>query len=61
MRNKVNLIPSGGIVICDESSMINDELYEKFMKIINENNINKSKLVESFIEKYVSEYESRIK
>jgi metal-responsive CopG/Arc/MetJ family transcriptional regulator len=40
---------------------INDELYEKFMKIINENNINKSKLVESFIEKYVSEYESRIK
>ncbi len=40
---------------------INDELYEKFMKIINENNINKSKLVESFIEKYVIEYESRIK
>ena len=40
---------------------INDELYEKFMKIINENNINKSKLVESFIEKYVIEYENRIK
>lgn len=32
MRNKVNLIPSGGIVICDESSMINDELYEALKK-----------------------------
>lgn len=36
---------------------ISDELYERFMKIINDNNINKSKLVETFIEKYVNEKE----
>lgn len=36
---------------------INDELYERFMKIVNESNINKSKLVETFIKKYVDENE----
>lgn len=38
---------------------INDDLYERFMKIVNDNNINKSKLVESFIEKYVMDEEKK--
>ncbi len=34
---------------------IDDLLYEKFEKIVKDNNINKSRLIETFIEKYVND------
>lgn len=37
---------------------IDDELYEIFMKIIKDKKINKSRLVESFIEEYISKSEN---
>jgi metal-responsive CopG/Arc/MetJ family transcriptional regulator len=36
---------------------IDDELYERFEKIIKEEKINKSRLIEDFIERYVVEKE----
>lgn len=34
---------------------INDDVYKEFMKIINDRNINKSKLIEKFLIEYINE------
>jgi metal-responsive CopG/Arc/MetJ family transcriptional regulator len=42
-----------------QSYSIDDELYARFLKIVNEKNINKSKLIESLIEEYVNQNEKK--
>ena len=38
---------------------LNPELYENFLKHIAENNLNKSKLIETIIEKYMIEFKEK--
>jgi metal-responsive CopG/Arc/MetJ family transcriptional regulator len=40
---------------------IDDEIYNKFVKIINDNNLNRSKVIESLIVEYLEKMEKEVK